>query len=470
MKTLFTISILLTSILPSVAQKLNPVVSLQGGITNNFNKTNSPLRSGYNSKLTFYQPFLSIKNTSLGVSASASMSNLSTTFSNADQIVSQYQLRGETYPVNTIMDGNKTKVGVFVAGLESFIAFGKFNLSPAVQIGYLSLNIPSYSIQAVFRDKMQDVKHIDLQQRINSKSKGTVLSPELKIGYKISSRINIYANSSYIVGPQSKIEVRKLIPQGGFNEINTYSTTQLLNGTYESNTQTVKNRLLNFNLGIALNLGKQKSKSTFTKTVMLTSLNQLNTTSKKIKLNENKTKGKFIALEKGIYELSINEPTRLEAQDFNTTRSNRDNRLKIKPDGTSSNDSIPKRQEAQDFNTTRSNRDNRLKIKPDSTSSNDSIPIRQEAQDFNTTRSNRDNRLKTKPDGTSSNDSVPTRQEAQDFNTTRSNRDNRLKINPKDGILVIKNIKESTILKLPINSNRVRFEILEKGKYSLSIE
>ena len=65
-------------------------------------------------------------------------------------------------------------------------------------------------------------------------------------------------------------------------------------------------------------------------------------------------------LEKGVYEFSFTNPSKAEAQDFNTTRSNRDNRLVTNPqtgDTTAESNSSQSIGQAQDFNTTRSNKD-----------------------------------------------------------------------------------------------------------------
>ena len=65
-------------------------------------------------------------------------------------------------------------------------------------------------------------------------------------------------------------------------------------------------------------------------------------------------------LEKGVYEFSLTNPSKAEAQDFNTTRSNRDNRLVTNPqtgDTTTESNSSQAIGQAQDFNTTRSNKD-----------------------------------------------------------------------------------------------------------------
>ena len=65
-------------------------------------------------------------------------------------------------------------------------------------------------------------------------------------------------------------------------------------------------------------------------------------------------------LEKGVYEFSLTNPSKAEAQDFNTTRSNRDNRLVTNPqtgDTTTESNSSQSIGQAQDFNTTRNNRE-----------------------------------------------------------------------------------------------------------------
>ena len=65
-------------------------------------------------------------------------------------------------------------------------------------------------------------------------------------------------------------------------------------------------------------------------------------------------------LEKGVYEFSLTNPSKAEAQDFNTTRSNRDNRLVTNPqtgDTTTESNSSQSIGQAQDFNTTRNNKE-----------------------------------------------------------------------------------------------------------------
>ena len=110
-------------------------------------------------------------------------------------------------------------------------------------------------------------------------------------------------------------------------------------------------------------------------------------------------------LEKGVYEFSLTNPSKAEAQDFNTTRSNRDNRLVTNPqtgDTTAANNPNQAIGQAQDFNTTRNNKERgQLVTNPqtgDTTAESNSSQSIGQAQDFNTTRNNRERgQLVTKP-------------------------------------------------------------------------
>ena len=110
-------------------------------------------------------------------------------------------------------------------------------------------------------------------------------------------------------------------------------------------------------------------------------------------------------LEKGVYEFSLTNPSKAEAQDFNTVRSNRDNRLVTNPqtgDTTAESNSSQAIGQAQDFNTVRSNRRRgQLVTNPqtgDTTAESNSSHSIGQAQDFNTTRNNKERgQLVTKP-------------------------------------------------------------------------
>ena len=191
-------------------------------------------------------------------------------------------------------------------------------------------------------------------------------------------------------------------------------------------------------------------------------------------------------LEKGVYEFSLTNPSKAEAQDFNTTRSNRDNRLVTNPqtgDTTAESNSSQSIGQAQDFNTTRNNRERgQLVTNPqtgDTTAANNPNQAIGQAQDFNTTRSNRDNRLVTNPqtgDTTSESNSSQSIGQAQDFNTTRNNKERgQLVANPGTpigGIIVKGGKNPGGQMKNFVvdDQGNIRFEVLEAGNYKFIIQ
>ena len=111
-------------------------------------------------------------------------------------------------------------------------------------------------------------------------------------------------------------------------------------------------------------------------------------------------------LEKGVYEFSLTNPSKAEAQDFNTTRNNKERgQLVTNPqtgDTTTESNSSQAVGQAQDFNTTRSNKDRgKLVTNPqtgDTTAANNPNQAIGQAQDFNTTRNNKERgQFVTKP-------------------------------------------------------------------------
>ena len=191
-------------------------------------------------------------------------------------------------------------------------------------------------------------------------------------------------------------------------------------------------------------------------------------------------------LEKGVYEFSLTNPSKAEVQDFNTTRSNRDNRLVTNPqtgDTTTESNSSQAIGQAQDFNTTRNNKDKgQLVTNPqtgDTTVANNPNQAIGQAQDFNTTRSNRDNRLVTNPqtgDTTSESNSSQSIGQAQDFNTTRNNKERgQLVANPGTpigGIIVKGGKNPGGQMKNFVvdDQGNIRFEVLEAGNYKFIIQ
>ena len=189
-------------------------------------------------------------------------------------------------------------------------------------------------------------------------------------------------------------------------------------------------------------------------------------------------------LEKGVYEFSLTNPSKAEAQDFNTTRSNI-RRLVTNPqtgDTTTESNSSQAIGQGQDFNTVRSNRDNRLVTNPqtgDATTTSNPTQAIGQAQDFNTTRSNRDNRLVTNPqtsDTTAESNSSQSIGQAQDFNTTRNNKERGQLVTkpgtPIGGIIVKGGKNPGGQMKNFVvdDQGNIRFEVLEAGNYKFIIQ
>ena len=193
-------------------------------------------------------------------------------------------------------------------------------------------------------------------------------------------------------------------------------------------------------------------------------------------------------LEKGVYEFSLTNPSKAEAQDFNTTRSNRERgQLVTNPqtgDITAANNPNQAIGQAQDFNTTRSNRERgQLVTNPqtgDTTAANNPNQAIGQAQDFNTTRSNKDRvQLVTntqKGHTTAESNSSQSIGQAQDFNTTRSNKDRgQLVTNPGTpigGIIVKGGKNPGGQMKNFVvdDQGNIRFEVLEAGNYKFIIQ
>ena len=192
-------------------------------------------------------------------------------------------------------------------------------------------------------------------------------------------------------------------------------------------------------------------------------------------------------LEKGVYEFSLTNPSKAEAQDFNTTRSNRDNRLVTNPqtgDTTSESNSSQAIGQAQDFNTTRNNKERgQLVTNPqtgDTTAANNPNQAIGQAQDFNTTRNNKERvQLVTNPqtgDTTAESNSSQSIGQAQDFNTTRNNKERgQLEANPGTpigGIIVKGGKNPGGQMKNFVvdDQGNIRFEVLEAGNYKFIIQ
>ena len=221
------------------------------------------------------------------------------------------------------------------------------------------------------------------------------------------------------MGPEVKRTTQHLVPQGGFNDKNTYELKQLASGTWENgNTTTSKYNLTRLNFGVSLSLGRRGQHtmpSRLSMTPTTARQTQGNNFGEKVAsgmqsgrvakpggavsssyaagrvagspiggivvkggknpggnlmtvVTNEKGEVELNGLEKGMYRFSLTMPD--------------------EPQGKSINEKGVKRAEAVDHNTTRSNRDNRLTTNPGTDDPQSSNAQRAETRNFNTTRSN----------------------------------------------------------------------------------
>ena len=140
--------------------------------------------------------------------------------------------------------------------------------------------------------------------------------------------------------------------------------------------------------------------------------------------------------------------------------------------------------QAQDFNTTRSNKDRgKLVTNPqtgDTTAANNPNQTIGQAQDFNTTRNNKERgQLVTNPqtgDTTAANNPNQAIGQAQDFNTTRNNKERGQFVTkpgtPIGGIVVKGGKNPGGQMKNFVvdDQGNIRFEVLEAGNYKFIIQ
>ncbi|MBS1736473.1 MAG: hypothetical protein JSS98_07665 [Bacteroidetes bacterium] len=365
------------------------------------------------------------------------------------------------------------------AGPKAEWVFGKIAVSPSVLLGYFSLNRKGYSLSGTITNPNQttESKDITFIAANDYTASGVVLKPGIELGYQLSHQISLFAKGVQSYGPSIKNNITLWIPQSNNGE-NFYNYGQFLKGTEVSETITNKWQSTSVNVGLRIIINSMPSRLSMTPTTT--------------RQTQGQNFGEKVAggLQSGGGALSQGA-SRAQAQDFNTTRSNRERGQFVRTGGNGNNptenDTLPQRQEAQDFNTTRSNRERGqffiAEGNGNNPTGNDTLPTRQEAQDFNTTRSNRERGqfLNTAGDGKGKKDhkiisprdassGLPTgkrmhkpititkevdrkladqnlvddegkadsinlqaRGTAQDFNTTRSNRDNRLNTHPNSG-------------------------------------
>lgn len=372
--------------------------SINGGTTvpgSNL-KNSDILGNGWNVNGNVYVPFWysemgGMLRTSIGVNIGFGYLQLKN--GNPQGVSNGYNTLGQVdFPV-IVSENDASRRNGFLGegGLQANLAFGKITLSPILNIGYLSVGGSESKIRQKTTVNDQNYE-FELFSQKNEAIKGVLLTPKFRISY-FPGRIGLFAEASYASGGEIKNSRSTFKPSGNPVREDFYDLKQML--ALQSETSEGKHpfNAVGFNAGITISLAGRSIKSNFN-TSRSNIKNQISMNvndsvfdpSGVIVVRGGRESGdellsvvpdeqgtfKLNNLSIGVYEFSLTNPTRAEAQDFNTTRNNRDNRLVVNPqsnDTTTTTNTTSSPQaigQGQDFNTTRNNRERgQLVINPD---------------------------------------------------------------------------------------------------------
>ena len=523
------------------------LLSFNGGTTlPGSNLENSDiLGNGWNVNGNLYVPFWYRKtaglfHTSIGMNVGFSyfqLKNLS-----QEGVTSGYNTLGQAaLPLLERENDAATRAGYLgEGGLQANLSFGKITFSPILNIGYLAVQGSESKISQ--ETTLGDQNYtFDLFSQKKEALKSVVLIPKLRISY-FPGRIGLFAEANYTSGGEIKNTTSTFKPNGNPVRENYYDLKQMLAGQNETTETIHKFSTIGLNAGITIPLGGEPAKANINTSrsniknqisantndsaldsiakaqrvevqddfnttrsnrqgAQISMVSSGNSTGGIIVKGRKKSGGQLITivtdeqgsfelknLEKGVYEFSLTNPSKAEAQDFNTTRNNKERgQLVTNPqtgDKTTESNSSQAIGQAQDFNTTRSNKDRgQLVTNPqtgDTTTESNSSQAVGQAQDFNTTRSNKDRgKLVTNPqtgDTTAANNPNQAIGQAQDFNTTRNNKERGQFVTkpgtPIGGIVVKGGKNPGGQMKNFVvdDQGNIRFEVLEAGNYKFIIQ
>ena len=361
-------------------------LSIYGGTTISGSdlKKSDILDNGWSLNTNLYLPFWSketagLFNSSIGVNVGFSYLQLKNI--NPLNVFTGYNTLGQADvpSIKRENDTDKRSGLIGEGGLQANLSFGKITFSPIINIGYLSLKGSESSIWQETTVGDQNYE-FDLSNHKYEPLKGLILIPKLRISY-FPGRIGLFAEANYTSGGEIRNRTSTFKPSGNPVRENYYDLKQMLSGENEVTETNHKFRSVGLNAGITISLGGEPAKANIntsrsnikqqisvnTSGPVLDATEQIlvegkKRSSRQIIATETDEQGRFELknLKKGVYEFTLSNPSRAEAQDFNTTRSNRDNRLVINPqmgDTTTVTNPVQAIGQAQDFNTVRSNRE-----------------------------------------------------------------------------------------------------------------
>ncbi|MDR6782013.1 hypothetical protein ABIE26_001498 [Pedobacter africanus] len=261
MKTRITIiGLLLMSVHISFAQDNRLWLSLGAGAANTPKTGKDNLMgNGYNIEAEAFVPFYSKSGFLLGGVLNGNYTGIRNLSPDNATVAGKYQVYGGSVAVNNEADGKTSGSFSGLLGLQAVLKAGNFSIAPSVNAGYLRFNQQGYTQTGAATMNNGQSGEMALVKTEKQSNEGLVLKPQLKVGYALAPNFTLFIASAYTAGPALQHTSEHLVPQGGFNDKNTYESSQLAKGTWESQTTESKYRFANFNAGIMLALGKRKA-------------------------------------------------------------------------------------------------------------------------------------------------------------------------------------------------------------------
>lgn len=214
--------------------------------------------NGFNVEADAFLPFYGKGNFLLGGLLGGNYTRIANLSPDPGSAAGKYQVYGGAVTVDNETDGKTSGSVAGLLGLQAVLKAGSFSIAPSVNAGYLHFNQKGFTQTGNATMNNGQTEEMALVKMPEQSSKGLVWKPQLKVGYELTSNLMLFITSAYNLGPELQHTTQYLVPQGGFNDKNTYETSQLAKGTWESQTSTGRYRFANFNAGIVLGIGKKK--------------------------------------------------------------------------------------------------------------------------------------------------------------------------------------------------------------------
>ncbi|WP_109698137.1 carboxypeptidase regulatory-like domain-containing protein [Chitinophaga deserti] len=247
----------LSAATPAAFAQRSIQVSLGGGINNTTStlKDKNFLGNGAAVQADVFIPFLSKNNSrvELGVIAGGGFITSRNLMPDIASQQALYKLHSGSLNITNTRSGKSGATGcIGFAGLQANFSMGPVTLSPSFSGGYFALKQGGFTQQAVLELNDGSKQTISLWDMAEEKQTGFVMIPRLKVSHRITRSFSVYASAAYNTGGEVNSVQRRLKPQGGFKEDNTYEPGQLISGKPVDQSEATHYRAVTFTAGVSL--------------------------------------------------------------------------------------------------------------------------------------------------------------------------------------------------------------------------